>query len=193
MATSLSTTFISNLEDFIKDTLSPARYIHSQGVAQLAEKLAKRFDVEHDLALVAGWGHDCTREWEQDEQRLQMEKCDRLTAEMVSFPMVWHGYTAAGHLQKKLGFYDKEVDLAMQRHSIGNLIMSDLDKILFVSDYLEANRPYLTPLHQGILLNASLDTLFTISLAESVDYIKTAGQTVHPTSLQLLTKYKEFL
>jgi predicted HD superfamily hydrolase involved in NAD metabolism len=193
MHISNNTTFINELEHFIKNTLSPSRYQHSWGVAQLATQLAIRFNLDHNLALIAGWAHDCTREWPVTKQLIIIEQLNHVDAQLTQFPMLLHGYTAAYHLQQSLEFYNLAVDLAMQRHSIGNPSMNELDKVLFVADYLEAGRTYITPAHHEMLTNASLNKLFALSLTESVDYIKESGKTVHPTSLQLQIKYKEFL
>lgn len=51
----------------LKKILSQKRYIHSLGVADEAERLARRYGANPDKAFLAGLVHDCAKEFPPDK------------------------------------------------------------------------------------------------------------------------------
>ena len=58
---------IKQIEQELKQTLSEKRYIHSLGVMERAEELAKIYGMDEDQAKIVGLLHDIAKEFTKEE------------------------------------------------------------------------------------------------------------------------------
>ena len=65
---------IEKMKEELKQRLSEKRYIHSIGVMEMAEELAKIYGVDENEARVAGLLHDIAKEIPEDEKLKYIEK-----------------------------------------------------------------------------------------------------------------------
>jgi nicotinate-nucleotide adenylyltransferase len=55
---------------------------------------------------------------------------------------LWHSFSAAALAKDYYGVKNPDIIKAVENHTIGRADMSILEKILFIADYIEPNRPY---------------------------------------------------
>ena len=55
---------------------------------------------------------------------------------------VWHGMVGIYKIQEDLGLHDPEILRAIEIHTVGADQMTDLDKVIYVADYIEHNRAF---------------------------------------------------
>ena len=130
-------------EQEVKRHLTQGRFYHSQCVAAEAEKLARRYGADPEKARLCGILHDVMKDTPPQEQLKILEKSGIiLTVAQMRNRKLWHALSGAAYLRDALGIADQEILGAVECHTSGKGGMSLLDKVLFVADYISADRDY---------------------------------------------------
>ncbi|MEG6520746.1 bis(5'-nucleosyl)-tetraphosphatase (symmetrical) YqeK [Desulfotomaculum sp. 1211_IL3151] len=166
-------------------TMSEKLLRHARGVADTAEKLAKKYGTDPFKARIAGLLHDIARDFD-DNEMLQRAKKYNLTVSEYGFamPLLLHGPVAAVMAREDYGINDQEILNAIALHTVGSEYMSQLDKIIFVADKIEPNRK-----HAGVegirrQANVNLEAALLSCFDESIRYVLKMGFLLHPTSVK---------
>lgn len=134
-------TDISEISARLKASLSPKRYLHTQGVAYTAAALAMRYGVSVTNALLAGWLHDNAKE---NPGGFLLKVCQENNMEVspseYSNLQLLHGKVGAFFAERDYGITDKEILSAIRYHVTGRRGMSLLEQIIYVADYIEPSR-----------------------------------------------------
>lgn len=131
---------IEQIKKELKNMLSEKRYIHSIGVMKMASELAKIYNVDIEMAQIAGLLHDNAKEM-TDEEMLQYVKENNIKiseTEKNSIQLL-HGKIGADIAKKKYGV-SEQIAKAIEYHTTTNPNMDTLAKIIYVSDKIELNR-----------------------------------------------------
>jgi len=131
---------IEQIKKELKNMLSEKRYIHSIGVMEMASKLAKIYNVDIEMAQIAGLLHDNAKEM-TDEEMLQYVKENNIKiseTEKNSIQLL-HGKIGSDIARKKYGV-SEQIAKAIEYHTTTNPNMDTLAKIIYVSDKIELNR-----------------------------------------------------
>ena len=130
-------------EQEVKRHLTQGRFYHSQCVAAEAEKLARRYGADPEKARLCGILHDVMKDTPPQEQLKILEKSGIiLTVAQRRNRKLWHALSGAAYLRDALGIADQEILGAVECHTSGKGGMGLLDKVLFVADYISADRDY---------------------------------------------------
>lgn len=130
-------------EQEVKRHLTQGRFYHSQCVAAEGEKLARRYGADPEKARLCGILHDVMKDTPAQEQLKILEKSGIiLTVAQRRNRKLWHALSGAAYLREELGIADQEILGAVECHTSGKGGMSLLDKVLFVADYISADRDY---------------------------------------------------
>lgn len=127
------------IKKWLKDNLNEERYIHSLGTAECARELADKFNLDKDKAYTAGLLHDCAKCFSNEklleiiQTNLNVEE-----AEMLNYKTL-HAPVSAYYAKEKFGVDDKEILSAIRWHTLGQIDMSDFEKIIFLADKIEPN------------------------------------------------------
>lgn len=129
--------------ELLRGRLKEKRFLHSLNVAASAVELAKRFGANEDKAYIAGLLHDITKN-ETDENQLQIMGSGGiiLTETQKNNPKLWHAMSGSVYLKQTLGITDEEILGAVRWHTTGKAGMSLLEKVVFIADYISAERDY---------------------------------------------------
>jgi nicotinate-nucleotide adenylyltransferase len=135
----MKTKFIELLRSRLRET----RFQHSLNVADAAVMLAKKFGADEDKAYLAGLLHDITKN-ESDENQLQIMESGGiiLSKTQRANPKLWHAMSGMVYLRDVLGITDEEVLGAVRWHTTGKAGMTLLEKVVFIADYISAERDY---------------------------------------------------
>jgi predicted HD superfamily hydrolase involved in NAD metabolism len=115
---------------------------HSQRVAALAQRLARRWGVDERSAEVAGWLHDISAIVPRDHYLQVAETLGlEVLAEELMAPVLVHQKLSAVIAQQVLAIVDKPVLSAVGCHTTLRADGSALDKIVFVADKIAWDRP----------------------------------------------------
>lgn len=127
----------------IKDRLSEKRYLHSLNVAQSAVLLARQYGADEKKAYTAGLVHDILKD-DPQEKLLGYIKENMPNADpvLLSQSALWHSVAGAIYLEKSLSVDDPDIIAAVRYHTSGRENMTLLEKVVFVADFISADRTY---------------------------------------------------
>ncbi len=178
----------------LKDILSEKRYNHSIGVMKKAEELAKIHDENINKAKLVGLAHDIGKELSENEM-IQYTKENNIEVdeiEKINIGLL-HAKIGADICSKKYGF-SIDMQNAIKYHTVGNLNMDLLSKIIFVADKIEDGRNYkdedkskdLKLAREIAITNIDEALLFEIDC--SIKYTIQKGKLIHPDSILIRNK-----
>lgn len=131
----------NDLKEIFKD--NPSRLKHIIGVKDTALKLAQTYpDVDKDKLTIAAYLHDITKSKSQSYHKTMITKHFSLELLDAYSPPLYHAFSAAAYAKEVYGIEDASILDAIKHHTVGRPAMPILEKILFISDYIEPNRPY---------------------------------------------------
>ena len=162
-------------------TLRPGRYLHTLRVAETATSLAfchcRQPDTDIPRAELAGMLHDCAKYYTGDEMISLCNKYDiALSDTEKRNTALIHGKLGAYLAGERYGVKDSEICSAISFHTTGKPDMTDLEKIIYIADYIEPGRkmdctPY--PLNEIRKESfQSLDNALLMILTNTVEYLK---------------------
>ena len=133
-------------EEYIEITrpkLTEARFIHSLNVAQSARELANIYGCDEEKCAVAGILHDIMKDTDKEQQLKMLSDFGIMlnTTEKVT-PSLWHQISGAAYIEHILGIKDEEILGAVRYHTSGKSGMSTFEKIIFIADFISADRIY---------------------------------------------------
>lgn len=132
---------LKTIKKQLKKELDKQRYEHTVGVMYTASCLAMRYGSDINQAMTAGLLHDCAK-CISGEKQLHLCKKHHIPVSDAEWrnPVLLHAKLGAFFAKTKYGVEDAEVLHAIKAHTTGEPGMNLLDKILYVSDYIEPNR-----------------------------------------------------
>ena len=101
--------------------------------------MAEKFGLNSEKAYTAGLLHDCAKCFSNEKlleiihSNLQVEE-----AEMLNYKTL-HAPVSAYYAQKEFGVEDNEILSAIRWHTLGQIEMSNFEKIIFLADKIEPN------------------------------------------------------
>ena len=177
--------------EYLKTVLDNWRFIHSVSVAVTAANLASIYNVDVEKARLAGLLHDITKNVKYEEQLNILDSHGyKLTMEDMNTKSILHGYTAAYISRDKYNI-DQDVFRAIFTHTMGEPGMSDLQKIIFVSDYIEPFRDGIEDIENiRKIAYQNLDlAVYTVS-KHTFDYLLATGRPIHSQTVKVCEFYK---
>lgn len=183
---------MKQLRKAMKKAQDSKRYEHTLGVAYTAAALAMRYNVSIKDAQTAGMLHDCAK-CLSDEKRLSVCEKQHIPVTEVERrnPFLLHAKVGAYLAEKKYGVRDSDILNAIQYHTTGRKNMSLLEKIVFISDYIEPGRkqaPNLQEIRQLAFID--IDKAMIRILEDTVAYLKEGNREVDPATEDTLNYYK---
>lgn len=181
---------LEKIDKDIKNALSEKRYKHSINVMKKAEALAIKYDVDIEKARLVGLVHDIAKEVSKEEKlqyvkenNIQIDEIEKLNIELL------HAKIGADICKKKYGF-SQDMQDAIKYHTIGNVEMDDLAKIILIADKTEeGRRPYIdfNEVEQCAKLGLNAELIHALDL--SIKYTIEKGRMIHPDSIFTRNKF----
>lgn len=129
----------TEIKEWLKQNLNEERFIHSLGTAECAGELAEKLGLDKEKAYTAGLLHDCAKCF-SNEKLLEIihENLEVEEAEMLNYKTL-HAPVSAHIAKEQFGVTDREILSAIRWHTLGQIDMSDFEKIIFLADKIEPN------------------------------------------------------
>lgn len=132
---------LQKIEKKLKKYLDEDRLWHTLGVMHTAASLAMVYNVDIEKAQLAGLLHDCAK---CIPTKKKLKLCKENNIPVSDFekehPVLLHAKVGAYIAAEKYGVKDPEVLHAIAWHTTGTENMTDLEKIIYISDYIEPAR-----------------------------------------------------
>ena len=180
------------LRQLLRQKLDDYRYIHSLGVADSAGDLARIYGADEEKAYFAGLLHDIAKNMPKEEQLALMEKGGiKLTEEEKNNPALWHAMAGECYLRCEMGITDIEILGSVRYHTTGKKGMTLLEKIIYIADYISAERNYPdVDVMRDLSMNHSLEKASLYSLIYTFNKQTKLQGIIHPDSVEY---YNELL
>ena len=176
---------IEKIKRDLKNNLSESRYNHSLLVAKEARLLAKNYNYDEEKAYIAGLVHDIAKEYTKEENKKYIDKYnlskDLLKEENKKIMHADIGSVAV----KELYNMDDDISKAILYHTLGNINMDTLAKIVFIADKI-GRKPNPTIDKYKTLAYKDLDLAIKAYLEDGKEILKIINKTPHPNSIELL-------
>lgn len=175
-----------NSEKLLKDIrnrLSDFRYVHSLEVAKSAVYLASKYGFDTEKAYIAGLAHDVLKELSREEYaRFFNDEGIALSPVEENAPKLWHAIAGAKYLINEYGFSD-DIITAVRYHTTGRENMELLEKILFVADFVSADRSYNGVEDMRERAEISLEHCMEEGLRFTIEDLARENRPIHPDTL----------
>jgi predicted HD superfamily hydrolase involved in NAD metabolism len=177
-------------EAYARERLSDKRFAHTLRVAEEAERLSNRHDLEGRLphrARLAALLHDAAREMDDGALLRTARRLGVTVGEAeLEKPNLLHGPVAAGLAEKELGVTDAGVLEAIRAHTTGEPGMGALALVVYVADKVEPGRDYPGVEDLRALAEKNLREATRGALQRAVSHNESRGRETHPLSLETL-------
>lgn len=170
--------------------LAPARVAHVRGTEQEARKLAARWGVDAEDAAEAAIVHDITKKCTYEEQLYLCEKygiildtCERESEKLL------HAVTGGPFAADLFGIPEHIIE-AVRWHTTGRPGMTDLERVVYLADYIEPGRRGFSGLEE--LRKAAyedLDAAMELALRMSLAEVRGKGRQPHANSVNAQKYY----
>ena len=177
--------------DLIKSKLSSYRFNHSVEVAKSAVYLAEKYGGDSEKMYVSGLLHDVLKEADREEiffyadkYEIKMTKLEKVT------PKLWHAIVGAEFIKKELGIDDEEIITAVRYHTTGRADMTLSEKILFIADFISADRDYNGADEMRQRAEKSLECAMDMGLSFTIADLVENGRPVHPDTVDAYNDIK---
>ena len=174
--------------DLLRDSLKPARFKHTLGVAETARRLAPNCGVDPMRAELAGLLHDCAKSMSLEDMRaLVAGKVPDVDAEEMETQSVLHAPAGSVLAGQKYGVRDAGILSAIRKHTLGGPEMSALDALIYTADFIEPNREDF-PGMDGARALAEKDIFSAMRRCAELtnEHLKRQGKRSHPRTLAML-------
>ena len=169
----------------LREKLGPARLRHSFAVADSARELAQRYGGDAEKACFAGLLHDVMKDTPKDEMlRFLREAGVALTPTELHNPKLWHAMAGEAFLRTRLHVDDADVLNAVRYHTTGRGEMSLLEKIVYIADYISADRTYDGVDDMRAFAAESLERAMLFGLSFTIADLAQKEQVIHPDSVE---------
>ena len=176
------------------ETVMPEKRLrHCLGVEKAARELAERFGLDVEKAGLAGLLHDYAKKV-SDEEFLGLIDKYKLNPDLKNWGNnVWHGMVGIYKIQEDLGIEDAEILRAIEIHTVGSGTMSELDKVVYVADYIEHNRDFPGVDKARELAQRSLNLAVAYETARTVEHLAHKGKPIYPQTLETYNAFVGYL
>lgn len=176
--------------EIIRFKLSKNRFKHSLQVAEVARELAEHYQVDSDKAHLIGLLHDYAKGISSEELLAIAEKNGLLQDEMErQIPDLLHAPVGSWLVRHELKVEDEEVLQAITLHTLGDLNMNIMDKIIYLADMIEPGRDYPGQERLKCLAFRDLDDAMLFGLESTIRYCLEQGRLLHPRTIEVRNHY----
>jgi len=174
---------------FIKNSIKPAmkkkRFLHTLGVMEASATLAKINGADMYKTETAALLHDYAKDFDRETLMDYVKKYNIEIDPIMEYAhQLLHGKVASTIATHEFGIEDEEVLLAIAYHTTGRKGMGMIEKIIYLSDFIEPGREYSGVESLRKLASENLDQAVLQALTNTMIYVLRTGKLLHPNTLE---------
>jgi predicted HD superfamily hydrolase involved in NAD metabolism len=166
------------------------RLQHVYGVKNTAIKLAKIHGASLEAVEIVAYLHDLTKYMPLDDQVALLKASNQASIIQTFSPPLYHAYTASIKAMNHYGIKDEAIHQAITSHTVGRPNMSLLEKIIFISDYIEPNRNYASCVKVREIAFNDLDYAVYLAIDYSIKYFESINGLIPEVAYQARLFYQ---
>lgn len=167
----------------LKTVLRDKRFQHVLRVEKTAIKLAKEYGVDVEKASIAGLCHDYAKQ-RPDEDFIDEIKIKGLDSDLLNYGnAIWHGVVGAELIKDELGIWDEDILNAVRHHTTGAPVMSKLEQVIYMADYIEPARDFAGVAKAREITASDLGAGVAYQTKHTLTYLIINGKPVYPKTI----------
>ena len=167
----------------VRRRLSDKRFNHVLRVEEMAVELAEMYAVDAERVSVAALLHDVAKE-ESSSEMLDLIISENLDLDLLQYgPQIWHAPVGAVQARREFAVEDEAILNAIKYHTIGAPDMGDVEKVIFIADYIERGRTFDGVKEARQLANESLDDAIRFKIKETILQLTKQEQKIYPKAI----------
>lgn len=172
------------LVEKLRAALKESRFQHVLRVEQTARKLAQQNGVDQEKTSIAALCHDYAKE-RPDTDFIAEIKAKQLDSRLLNYGnAIWHGVVGAELVKDELGVWDEDILNAIRHHTTGAPVMSRLEQVIYMADYLEPGRDFPGVKKARILTAANLGAGVAYQTKHTLAYLVANDKPVYPKTIE---------
>jgi len=174
----------------LKRDLDPKRFKHCVRAEATAVSLAKKHGVSIKLASIAALLHDYARKFSRSDLLKQAIKF-RLKIDAIGKfePKLFHAELSALLARQEFGITSFQILNAIKKHTVGSPKMTTLEKIIYLSDHIEAGRSFSGVKRLRKLAFTNLDRAVVESASNMLLFLLGQGLPIYPGTIATRNYY----
>lgn len=170
------------------------RYEHSLGLKEMALSLNQthHLEIPEDQIWLAAMLHDIAKPISKEKSfQMMKENFDSIfDKELQSTPSIWHAFIGSVIAKKEYHIQDEMVLKAIQYHTTGRPNMTSLEKIIFLSDYIELGRKGSHFEKVRAIAKKDIELAIVQMLDQVFQYLEKNKEPIYSLSIQTYAYYK---
>ena len=168
--------------ELVKNELKASRFEHTLRVIETSEALAERFKESTEKAKLAAALHDYAKNWSVEDLKTYIIQ-NHLSADLLTYHSeLWHGPVASHVMKKKYNIKDPDVLGAIRHHTTGRAGMTNVEKIVYLADYIEPARDIPGMEEVRAASERNLNYACWLVARNTLNYLIQKRVTIHPDS-----------
>ncbi len=175
---------IEKMQERLKKVLNEHRYNHSIGVMNEAVRMAETFGEDLNNARIAGLLHDCGKYLSVEEAVVLAGAYGvQLDKDTLNCPPVIHAPVGAIIANREYQVEDLDILEAIKKHTVAGIEMSNLSKIIYVSDMTEPSRDFPGVDEIREASERDLDLAYALAIKSSLMHNINKNGYIHPMTI----------
>ena len=183
----------SNIKAQLGCDLSDKRYSHSLSTALFAVENISGTGLDYGKVMTATLLHDCAKESDDNDSLISYARANmpEIMADYQYNSSVLHAYTGMAKAMRDYGITDIEILTAICYHTTARVGMSELDKLVYVSDKLEYSRTFPTVERLRSIYYNNHNDGFIACLNNCYQHLLDREADIHQLSIKAYDEYVE--
>jgi len=182
-------------EEKLLKSIGIFRYEHSLRVLETSININRNYNIKKTKLETAALYHDCGKIGSNEEILKEINNNNiKLSEEDIKSPEILHSILGRYLAEFKYKIKDLEILNAVRYHTTGKENMNLLEKIIFISDYIEPGRKFSGVEQVRKLAEKNIEEAIILAMKNTIDYLNQNNQHVHLDTikgLEYLLKTKE--
>ena len=183
------------LKEFTVENDVHKRYFHTIGVIEMALTLNRKLNLNLDekKVFISAALHDIAKLMPKEEmEKILQREFDDLYLEIKEYPTIWHSFVGSYVAETKFEILDKDILDAIKYHTTGKVEMTNLEKLIFVSDYVEKiTRNHESMIETRKLAYNNLDDALVKTLSDTIEFLKKENKGIYSKTFETYEYYLE--
>ncbi len=173
----------------IQKSMSESRFKHVLGVEATALSLAEQYGVNLEQASKAALSHDYAKE-RPDDEMIELIRTQGVDLTLIEYGnQIWHGILGAYLVKVELGITDEAVLQAIRLHTTGAKEMSQLDKVIYVADFIEPGRQFPGVEEARVVAFRNLDEAVAFETKQTLGHLIAQEVQIYPKTIETYNQW----
>ncbi|MGO3732743.1 MAG: bis(5'-nucleosyl)-tetraphosphatase (symmetrical) YqeK [Vagococcus sp.] len=169
--------------------MSDKRFQHVLRVEKKAIELARKYHVNEEQASIAALTHDYAKE-RPDSDMIDLINQHHFETDLLEYGnAIWHGILGAYLVKQELGIEDETILNAIRLHTTGAKVMTELDKVIYVADYIEDGRDFPDVEVARRIANEDLDEAVAYETLHTLTFLISKRSKIYPKTIETYNQW----